>query len=360
MDTVSSDSENLPIFHYHPETGIYVGQGFADPSPFRPNEWLIPASATIIAPPNPQDGYVAVFNVADELWEMIQDHRHETWWLDGVAVIITFIGNPAYQGYRPDGPPEPGPKEVVQWSSEANDWVRIPDHRGETWWKNGMAVVIQELGDPAESGFSSEGPPVAGEKEIVVWDPGNGWMILPDRRGEIWWMATNQQVMVISVGDPAANGWFAENPKPDDIDDWYWEQDVDGYWRGGFDFVGQTWYDAVGTPHVITERGINPNYDGWTLEPPPPPPPIPDPEPATTPLTARQFRLMFSRNGHPLTQVVATIAAIEPESWAEEVQIYWEYEPTVDWSAAEVQAIIEARNISESNAAAWWMTASAY
>lgn len=50
----------MKIFHYHPDTGIYLGEGMADPSPLEPGQWLIPAYATSAAPPDAPDGQQAV------------------------------------------------------------------------------------------------------------------------------------------------------------------------------------------------------------------------------------------------------------------------------------------------------------
>jgi len=46
----------MDIFHYHPDTGIYLGQGVADESPLEPGVWLIPAHATELEPPQPSKG----------------------------------------------------------------------------------------------------------------------------------------------------------------------------------------------------------------------------------------------------------------------------------------------------------------
>lgn len=50
------------IYHYHPESGEYLGSGEADPSPLEPGEWLYPAHSTDIAPPAEQAGFVRVWD----------------------------------------------------------------------------------------------------------------------------------------------------------------------------------------------------------------------------------------------------------------------------------------------------------
>lgn len=56
------------IYHYNSDTGGYIGQGMADPSPVNPDTPIIPAFATTKAPPNEKDGYKAVF--INGLWKL--------------------------------------------------------------------------------------------------------------------------------------------------------------------------------------------------------------------------------------------------------------------------------------------------
>lgn len=52
---------NLPpkVYNYHPSTYVYVGWTWADESPLEPNVWLVPAHATLEAPPSIPPGYQA-------------------------------------------------------------------------------------------------------------------------------------------------------------------------------------------------------------------------------------------------------------------------------------------------------------
>lgn len=51
----------MTIYHYHHETGEYLGTGTADESPKEPGVYLIPAFATEEVPPEIPDGKRAVF-----------------------------------------------------------------------------------------------------------------------------------------------------------------------------------------------------------------------------------------------------------------------------------------------------------
>ena len=48
----------MNIFHYHPETNVYLGTSVADESPLEPGVFLFPAYSTNIEPPAHQNGFV--------------------------------------------------------------------------------------------------------------------------------------------------------------------------------------------------------------------------------------------------------------------------------------------------------------
>ena len=49
------------IHHYHPISLVYLGSDFADPDPLDENNWLIPAHATTLEPPEEKAGFTRNF-----------------------------------------------------------------------------------------------------------------------------------------------------------------------------------------------------------------------------------------------------------------------------------------------------------
>lgn len=81
----------MKIYNYHTRTGEFLGATDADENPLVPGEYLIPASATKIAPDLPQDDETAVFD--GQKWSATIDQRGVEYWLpDGSHKIITELG----------------------------------------------------------------------------------------------------------------------------------------------------------------------------------------------------------------------------------------------------------------------------
>lgn len=57
------------VYHYHPDTKVLLGHSDAFPSPLEEDVFLIPAHATDIPPPEPEEGFDRVFN-GDE-WSLV-------------------------------------------------------------------------------------------------------------------------------------------------------------------------------------------------------------------------------------------------------------------------------------------------
>lgn len=63
-------SDHMRIYLFDPETGIYLGEDFADPPLFQGDPPVVPPDATTIAPPPYGRGEVPVFNAEEKRWEL--------------------------------------------------------------------------------------------------------------------------------------------------------------------------------------------------------------------------------------------------------------------------------------------------
>lgn len=60
----------MKIYLFNPETGVYLGEDFADEAPMKQGRDILPPDATTIAPPPVEHGQVLVFNTVAEYWEV--------------------------------------------------------------------------------------------------------------------------------------------------------------------------------------------------------------------------------------------------------------------------------------------------
>jgi len=65
----------MKIYLFNPETGVYLGEDFADKAPVKQGSYILPPDATTIAPPAVGRGQLLVFNSAAERWEVREDTR---------------------------------------------------------------------------------------------------------------------------------------------------------------------------------------------------------------------------------------------------------------------------------------------
>lgn len=100
----------MQIFHYSPATGEFLGSGVADPDPVRIGEWLIPAFATGVTPPEPEASMARVWR--DGAWRQVPDHRGETWYRGREPVEVAELGDPSADDLAPEV--EPLSEEQVQ------------------------------------------------------------------------------------------------------------------------------------------------------------------------------------------------------------------------------------------------------
>lgn len=97
----------MNIYHYHPVTKEYLGKGLADKDPMVKGNWLIPAHATEVEPPELKEKQAAVF--CDGQWQIVNDHRGFEYWLqNGEHHVINDLGAELPEEYLTEKPkPEP-------------------------------------------------------------------------------------------------------------------------------------------------------------------------------------------------------------------------------------------------------------
>jgi len=65
----------MKIYLFNPETGIYLGEDFADDAAMKKGGYKLPPDATTIAPPRVERGRILVFNSAEKCWEVREGTR---------------------------------------------------------------------------------------------------------------------------------------------------------------------------------------------------------------------------------------------------------------------------------------------
>ncbi len=60
----------MKIYRYNQETGVYLGEDFADEALFKGDASIVPPDATPLAPPRQEPGYVAVFDIVARQWSL--------------------------------------------------------------------------------------------------------------------------------------------------------------------------------------------------------------------------------------------------------------------------------------------------
>lgn len=123
----------MKIYHYDHD-GQLIGEGLADADPLEPGNWLIPAQATTVAPPEHVDGSTRHFVAGG--WE--------------------------YREIPPTPEPEPVPQTdpleqcqaLAKWKLEESDFAMLPDvnigNRAafETYRAAVRALYITPVADP--------------------------------------------------------------------------------------------------------------------------------------------------------------------------------------------------------------------
>jgi hypothetical protein len=78
------------IYNYDRITGVFLSVGEADANPIEPADWLIPAHATTVRPPNTDIGQVAIMTQSSG-WQLVTDQRGLWYKADGQSVEIDDV-----------------------------------------------------------------------------------------------------------------------------------------------------------------------------------------------------------------------------------------------------------------------------
>lgn len=64
------------------------------------------------------------------------------------------------------------------------------------------------LGPPANA--TDDVPPVTGANQVAIYN--NGWSVMPDHRGEVYWLLDGSRHEIVSVGIDPPSGSFSSEP----------------------------------------------------------------------------------------------------------------------------------------------------
>lgn len=157
----------MKVYHYHPESGEYLGSSEARKSPLDPNAVLIPGNATTDPPP-PEEPGVAVVRVGGQ-WEQWPDLRGAKAWTTDTkqeTVIAELKAPGAYDGVAFTEPPS----DEHEWDSAAQQWtISLQKAIAMAMWRLEMAWTHR-----MEIGFTSvTGAKVpCGFMDIMMWEQG--------------------------------------------------------------------------------------------------------------------------------------------------------------------------------------------
>jgi hypothetical protein len=60
----------MKIYRFNDETGVYLGEDFADENPLMRGSYLIPHDATTMAPPQFERGEAPIFDLQEQRWKV--------------------------------------------------------------------------------------------------------------------------------------------------------------------------------------------------------------------------------------------------------------------------------------------------
>lgn len=106
----------MKIYNYHPTYRYYIGESLADKSPLEYGAYLVPAYASLIPPPEYEEGNIPIFNINSNNWDIIIDNRGIWYKIDNGFEYI--IDDPSEQsiGLTRIKPPEIINNQTISWN----------------------------------------------------------------------------------------------------------------------------------------------------------------------------------------------------------------------------------------------------
>lgn len=169
------------VYLFYPENGAYAGEAIAYLDTLASTDasvYICPANTVDHAPPEAAPSGKAWF-LRGNKWALLPDYsRTEVWRIaDGQLTTSPPSGQELPDGLTTLQPPEPGAKQVRRWASDR--WEIIADHRGETWYDTftGKPVPVETVDVPV--GLTDAPPPSSHH----VWKSGK-WTLTADGKAE--------------------------------------------------------------------------------------------------------------------------------------------------------------------------------
>ena len=164
------------------EAGAYIGQvtAYLDELASANKEavYIAPPNSVDQQPPEPAPDHKAWFWCNQE-WLLLPDFSHSEVWRisDGSPAQPPLPGQDLPTDLTVLCPPEPGIRQVRRWNAGLLNWEIVTDHRGETWYSTatGQAVPIETVDLP--SGVTDSPPPTPHH----VWKFGK-WVLLAEAK----------------------------------------------------------------------------------------------------------------------------------------------------------------------------------
>lgn len=147
------------LYNYLPVTHEYLNQSEATLDP-KENKPIVPAYATLQKPPATNANQVAVFNEAQDQWEIKQDYRGQAYWLaDGSEKTIDQIGETLPASGLTDKPVDLKKHEAITainagYTAAINSLLEgYPSYLVDTFFKQEQEALAWTLDQTAATPF---------------------------------------------------------------------------------------------------------------------------------------------------------------------------------------------------------------